>query len=78
MLAAETLSIISQQWCNLKDLMRLAQVGRNTALKIKQKIRNDLINDGYYIPNNVVPMCEVVKYLDINVDYLIKQAQLKI
>ena len=32
MTAEETLSIISKPWCNLTDLMKLAGVGRNTAL----------------------------------------------
>ena len=70
MTASETLSLISKQWCNLNDLMKLGQVGRNTALKIKKEIKTDLINKGYKIPNNLVPMKEVVDYLDININYL--------
>ena len=66
----ETLKLIAQQWCNLADLMKLANIGRNSALTIKNKIKNDLENKGYYVPKNAVPMQEVVKYLNIDIDYL--------
>ncbi len=33
MTAQETLDIIAKPWCNLEDLMKLAQVGRNLALE---------------------------------------------
>lgn len=66
----ETLKLIAQQWCNLSDLMKLASIGRNSALTIKSKIKNDLEKEGYYVPKNAVPMQEVVKYLNIDIDYL--------
>ena len=66
----ETLKLIAQQWCNLADLMKLANIGRNSALAIKSKIKNDLESKGYYVPKNAVPMQEVVKYLNIDIDYL--------
>ena len=66
----ETLKLIAQQWCNLSDLMKLANIGRNSALTIKSKIKNNLESKGYYVPKNAVPMQEVVKYLNIDIDYL--------
>ena len=45
--------------------MKLANIGRNSALTIKSKIKNDLEKEGYYVPKNAVPMQEVVKYLNI-------------
>ena len=66
----ETLKLISQQWCNLSDLMKLANIGRNSALTIKSKIKNDLEKEGYYVPKNAVPMQEVIKYLNIDLNYL--------
>ena len=68
--AKETLDLISKQWCTLSDLMLLADVGRNSALKIKKTIKNNLTSQGYLVPKHVVPMKEVVKYLDIDVSYL--------
>lgn len=70
MSAEETLNLISRQWCSLEDLMKLADVGRNTALKIKKEIKDKLVKQGYKIPNHVIPMKEVIYYLDIDVNYL--------
>ena len=56
MTAAETLELIAKNWCNLNDLMKLAGVGRNTALTIKSTIRDNLTAKGYYVPKNAVPM----------------------
>ncbi len=70
MTAEETLSLISKQWCNLEDLMALGQLGRNSALKIKREIKSKLTKQGYKIPNHLIPMKEVVDYLDININYL--------
>lgn len=70
MTAKETLELISKQWCTLSDLMILANVGRNNALKIKRIIKNNLESQGYLIPKHVIPMKEAVKYLDIDTNYL--------
>ena len=70
MTANETLQLIEQHWCNLNDLMKLAGVGRNSALKIKNQIKTALESEGRYVPKNAVPMQEVVKLLDIDIEYL--------
>jgi len=70
MTANDTLELISKQWCNLDDLMKLSEVGRNTALKIKKEIKEKLTNQGYRLPNHLIPMKEVIDYLNINVNYL--------
>lgn len=74
MTADETLKLIAKQWCNLSDLMKLAGVGRNTALNIKSTIKKRLEDENYYVPNNAVPMIEVVRYLDIDIAYLEERA----
>lgn len=73
--AQETLNLISKQWCTLEDLMALGEFGRNSALKIKREIKNKLINQGYKIPSHVIPMKEVVDYLNININYLESRVQ---
>lgn len=70
MTASEALKLIAKQWCSLSDLMKLAGVGRNNALYIKSTIKKRLENENYYVPNNAVPMQEVVKYLNIDIPYL--------
>lgn len=73
--AQETLNLISKQWCTLEDLMTLGEFGRNSALKVKREIKNKLINQGYKIPSHVIPMKEVVDYLNININYLESRVQ---
>lgn len=75
--AQETLNLISKQWCTLEDLMALGEFGRNSALKVKRKIKNKLINQGYKIPSHVIPMKEVVDYLNININYLESRVQMR-
>ena len=73
--ARETLKLISKQWCNLNDLMLLAETGKNNAVKLRKEIKQDLINQGYTLPNNRLPMIEVVNKLKININYLEKMAK---
>jgi len=73
--ARETLKLISKQWCNLNDLMLLAEIGKNNAVKLRKEIKQDLVNQGYTLPNNRLPMIEVVNKLKININYLEKMAK---
>ncbi|MBE6149498.1 MAG: hypothetical protein E7170_02105 [Firmicutes bacterium] len=77
MSAKETLELLSKQWCDLNDLMKLTNVGRNSALKIRKEIKVELEDKGYTLPNNLLPMCEVVNKLRINIPYLQKMSKLE-
>ena len=46
MSANETLELLSKQWCSLQDLMKLTNLGRNSALKIRKEIITDLEDKG--------------------------------
>lgn len=70
MKANELLEIISKQWCNTEDLIKITGLGRNTVLKLKKQIKNSLNTQEYSLPNGLLPMNEVVKYLKIDIDYL--------
>ena len=72
MSAEETMKIITKQWCNLTDLMKLLGCGRNKALDVKKQIKNKLIKEGYFIPGNDLPMQAVVDVLKIDIDRLEK------
>lgn len=76
MSAEEIMKIITKQWCNLTDLMKLLGCGRNKALNIKKQIKDKLINEGYFIPGNDLPMQAVVDVLKIDIDRLNKIIQL--
>ena len=64
------IKINSKTMVQFKYLMKLAGVGRNNALVIKSTIKKKLESENYYVPNNAVPMQEVVKYLNIDIPYL--------
>lgn len=71
MKATETLNLISKQWADINDVMKLANVGRSKAVKIKSEIRDEYIRNNNYLPNvRLIPMSELVKKLNINVNYL--------
>lgn len=55
--------------------MRLAEIGKNNAVKLRKEIKDDLINKDYTLPNNRLPMIEVVNKLKININYLEKMAK---
>ena len=78
MTANETLNLLSKQWCNLQDLMKLTNLGRNSVLKIRKEIITDLTNQGYKLPCKLIPMCEVVNKLNINVPYLKEMANMEL
>lgn len=70
MTAVEILELLSKQWCSLQDLMKLTSIGKNSALKIRKEIITDLTDQGYKLPCGLIPMCEVVNNLNININYL--------
>ena len=70
MKANELLEIISKQWCNTEDLIKITGLGRNTVLKLKKQIKDSLNTREYSLSNGLLPMNEVVKYLKIDIDYL--------
>ena len=37
--AQDILELITKQWCNLSDLMKLLGCGRNKALEVKKQIK---------------------------------------
>ncbi len=73
--AKETLELISKQWCDLDDLIKLTGMGKSNALKLKREIKSELVNLGYLLPTNALPMDEVVKKLKININYLQKMTK---
>ena len=78
MSANETLELLSKQWCSLQDLMKLTNLGRNSALKIRKEIITDLEDKGYKLPGGLIPMCEVVNKLNININYLQNMVRIEI
>ena len=78
MSANETLELLAKQWCSLQDLMKLTNLGRNSALKIRKEIITDLEDKGYKLPCGLIPMCEVVNKLNININYLQNMVRMEV
>ena len=74
MSSKDLLKLIDKQWADTKTIMQIGAVGRNKAIDIKNKIRNELEENNYYLPPNLIPMENVLSYFKINVNYLIKIA----
>lgn len=72
----DTIQILKKQWCSIEDLMKLAQVSRTKAYKMKTEISEILESQGYRLPQGLLPMIEVVKYLRIDLDYLERMSKL--
>lgn len=70
--AKNILEIISKPYCTTSDLMILTHSGKNTCLKIKKQLREQLESENYFLPKSVLPMDKVVEFLKINISYLKK------
>lgn len=68
----QTLELIDKQWATTNDIMQLGFVGYSNARKVSNVIKNNLIEKGYSLPRGLVPMKEVVKFLNIDINYLKK------
>lgn len=55
--------------------MKLAEIGKNNAVKLRREIKDELLLKGYTLQNNRLPMIEVVNKLKININYLEKMAK---
>lgn len=68
--AKELLEVTSSQWASIKDIMIIGCVGRNKAYTIMQNIAVDYYKDGRIRNKRLVPMSEVLKYFNIDINYL--------
>lgn len=70
--AKDILKVISKQWCSSQDFMILSNTGKNTTLKLMKELREQLGQQNYFLPTNLLPMDKVVEHLKLNVAYLEK------
>jgi len=71
-IAKEILEIISKPWCSNQDIMKIANVSATTASKIKQEIEKEFRKKepNKYIPAYCIPTKEVIKYFDLDIEFL--------
>ena len=60
----------------IEDLKKLSNLGNNNVYRLKKEIQEELEENGYILPKGLIPMCEVVKKLKIDIDYLNRLANL--
>ena len=72
MIAKEILEIISKPWCSNQDIMNKADVSASTASKIKQSIEKEFRKKepNTFMPAYCIPTKEVIKYLDLDIEFL--------
>ena len=78
MSSIEFLRILSKQWANVNDIKKIAFCGRDKAIIIRNCIAEDIEKNGKTLPiarQKLVPMENVIKYLNINVDYIYSMAK---
>ena len=72
--AKQVLEVASSQWATAKDIMILGSVGRNKAYAIRNEIILSCYNDNKLRNRGLVPMVEVLKYFNIDIEYLKEMA----
>jgi len=72
--ATQVLETINKLWASTADIQKIGCVGYNKALKIKNEIRNQMVDDGWVFPRYLVSMEYVIKYFNIDEKRLRKLA----
>lgn len=72
----ETLEILAKQWCDIHDLMKLTGLAKTRAYEIRKEMLYSLKQQGYLLPNDMIPMIEVVKKFKIDIDYLERMSKM--
>lgn len=72
--ATQVLETINKLWASTADIQKIGCVGYNRALKIKNEIRNQMVDDGWVFPRYLVSMEYVIKYFNIDEKRLKKLA----
>ena len=72
MKAKEILNLLASPWCSNQDIMKIANVSSSTASKIKKCIEAEFRKKypNKFIPAHCVPTKDVIKYFDIDIEFL--------
>lgn len=72
MKAKEILNLLASPWCSNQDIMKIANVSSSTASKIKKCIEVEFRKKypNKFIPAHCVPTKDVIKYFDIDIEFL--------
>ncbi len=73
-------ALLSKPWANVKDIMIIADVGRDSAISIRDTISEEIIESGKKLPKakrKIIPMQYLIKYMEMDLDYIAKMAKLE-
>lgn len=71
------MEVIQKPWSGVAEIMLLANCGRDTATKIRNKVSALLIKNGYILPTGKtiqVPTRELLNFLGLDAEYIINMA----
>lgn len=80
MKAKEILDILSTPWCTNQDIMKIANLSTSTASKVKRYIESEFRkkNPNKFILAYCIPTKDVIKYFDIDIEFLKTLAGIKL
>ena len=80
MKAKEILDILSTPWCTNQDIMKISNLSSSTANKVKRYIESEFRkkNPNKFIPAYCIPTKDVIKYFDIDIEFLKTIASIKV
>lgn len=74
----ELYQIISRPWASIQEIMKVANCGRDSAIKIRNHIKDHIEAKGKSLPPGktlVIPMKQLLEYLFLDPDYIMKMAE---
>lgn len=77
----ELYQLISKPWSSVKEISLIANCGRDSAIKIRNMIEQEIIKDGKRLPMSktiVVPTKKVVEFLGLDLDYIVSMANTEV
>lgn len=79
MKANEILNTLAKPWLTTQDIMKIADLSRSVAGTIKRNIEKEFKdkNPNKYLPSNCVPTKYVIKYFDIDIEFIKGLASIK-
>lgn len=72
MKAKEILNILAKPWCTNQDIIKIGDLSSSTASKVKCAIEKEFRKKypTKFIPFHCVPTKDVIKYFDIDIEFL--------
>ena len=77
----ELYQLISKPWASVKEISLIANCGRDSAIKIRNMIEQEIIEDGKRLPIGktiVVPTKKVIEFLGLDLDYIVSMANTEV